>query len=268
MAGVSTSTLSNILRDLYLPAVTKQLQQQILLESLWSGNSAQYMKISWQRSSNGVLFVPFISTPFDRAITQVVDEYAFSRFILPTTIEVPVMDTTMEKIIREHFIPVLSQHNVELRRQAVVVEAGMLTKDGLPQAIQVEGFKMMCTRCGHVAKFQVPPLTMLRERTRESVESFLREVVDQHFRPWEKVTCASEGTLRTLVAEWLTTRLVTDGALFDHQLPALLREDGFEHWDPEFVLLIAEGLEFVDDLTQHAQGKMMLLPTAHPLAPR
>jgi hypothetical protein len=205
-----------------------------------------------------VIWLPTTYGIWERPIIWAVDGLLWEQFT--TTLEVPVMDTSIEKIIREYFLPVLSQHNVELRRVPVRV--------GIDHALIDEGFKMMCMRCGHVSKFQVPPLTMLRERTRESVETFLREIVDQHFRPWEKVQCATEGTLRTLVAEWLTTRLVDYGTLFDHQLAAMLREDGYEHWDPEFVMLIAEGLDFVDDLTEYHQGKMLLLPKEHPLAPR
>ena len=262
---MSLNTLSAILKDFYLPPVVAQLNNEILLTELLHGSS--YAKISWQRNGDGLLWVPVPRGDiWERRTHEAVERLLWEQFT--STIEVPVMDTTMEKIIREHFIPVLSQHSVELRRQSITVVDPRAVEVLAPMTYSVEGFKMMCTRCGHVTKFQVPPLTMLRERTRESVESFLREIVDQHFRPWEKVQCATEGTLRTLVAEWLTHRLVDRGTLFDHELPALLNEDGYEHWDAEFVMLIAEGLDFVDDLTAYSQGKMLLLPKAHPLAPR
>lgn len=152
----------------------------------------------------------------------------------------PVMglnDDKLVEVITRYFLPVLSMHHLELRREAVGGEC-----------------KLLCTRCGEVRRFVLPTEPMSPQRV--AVEAYLKGLVDEHFRPWESISCMKDGELRAKVAEWLTHTARFHGVVDVKDIPTLIESEGFA-WTPEFVQSVADSIDFLD-------GEIVRLPDNHP----
>lgn len=148
-------------------------------------------------------------------------------------------------VIEKHFLPVLSQHKLVMRKR--------------PEVEGVVNCDLYCERCGELRKLVLvtPQIQLV---SRDAVEGFLQKMVDEHFRPWEKVECMKDGQLKAMVAEWLTLRIREYGAFYVKDIPAMLKG---QTWSPEFVTNIARTLEFVEDAPT-TYTELVRFPKEHP----